>query len=155
MAQYDRGIWDWSILEGCFGNTKISPTDIDGCVERKGKKLFLETKLPGIEIPNGQARTLYSLVDDGHTVLIVWGENDTPQRLRIITPYYDETQECDLETLRSVVSKWFAMAEDAQNKEQIDPARMARAFWRRRGRAYCDIMQAEWARLDALEKRSK
>jgi hypothetical protein len=53
MSQYDRGIWDWSILDGCFGDTKISPTDIDGCIERKGRKLFLETKTPGNPIPYG------------------------------------------------------------------------------------------------------
>lgn len=150
---YANGFWDWSILNGCFGNTKISPTDIDGCVERKGRKLFLETKRPGTPIPYGQELTLLSCVDDGHTVIIVWGENNIPQKLRIITPFYDDTRDADLEVLRSLVSQWFEMAEDKGNVNQIDPARMARAFWRRRGRDYCDIMMAEWAKLDELGKR--
>ena len=154
MAQYDRGIWDWSILDGCFGNTKISPTDIDGCIERRGHKLFIETKLPGVKLPFGQELTLYSLVNDGHTVLVVWGENDTPQRMKIITPFEDgEEKPTDLEGFRSVVRNWFRMAEDTANNHQVEPARMARAFWRRRGKAYCDIMMAQWAKLDEADKR--
>lgn len=28
------GAWDWTVLDGCFGNTQIRPTDVDGMIER-------------------------------------------------------------------------------------------------------------------------
>jgi hypothetical protein len=54
QALYEDGQWDWAILNGCFGKTKIAPTDIDGSIERNGKYLFIETKHPGASIPLGQ-----------------------------------------------------------------------------------------------------
>lgn len=152
---FDRAIWDWSILEGCFGDSRISPTDIDGCVERKGHKLFLETKRPGAPMPYGQKLFLRSLVDDGHTVLIVWGEDDVPQSMKLITPFKQiEYKSTTLETLRQVVSQWFTWA-DGNEIDNSDPANTARAFWRRKGRDYCDTMMAEWAKLDELDKLPK
>ncbi len=29
-----QGLWDWAVLDGCFGNTRIRPTDVDGLIER-------------------------------------------------------------------------------------------------------------------------
>jgi hypothetical protein len=36
LDAYVAGLWDWVCLDGCFGDTKIRPTDIDGLVERRG-----------------------------------------------------------------------------------------------------------------------
>ena len=47
-VKFCAGLWDWGILNGCFGDTLIKPTDIDGFVERNGKFLFFETKSPPI-----------------------------------------------------------------------------------------------------------
>ena len=46
-----RSLWDWSTLDGCFGNSKIRVGDIDGFVERRGRVLFIETKYPGSWVP--------------------------------------------------------------------------------------------------------
>lgn len=149
---YMEGVWDWGILRGCFGNTKIEPTDIDGCVERKGRFLYLETKRPGVQIPFGQELTFKSFISDGHTVLIIWGENNQPESMRLMTPFKTvDYPNADLETLKTVVSQWFQWA-DGNAVDASDPASTARAFWRRKGRAYCDTMMAEWTRLDEREK---
>lgn len=155
--EYERTIWDWGILDGCFGKTKIKPTDVDGYVERRGRKLIIETKGSGVEVPDndGQTIALKSFVNDGHTVLIVWGEPNAPEKVRIITPFIDRTEDCDLERLKQLVGQWFSFANGESGIDTTDPATIARAFWRRKGRNYCDVMMAEWGKLDELEKRNK
>jgi hypothetical protein len=123
QSLYEKGIWDWGILDGCFGETKIKPTDIDGAVERNGKYLFLETKQPGAQLPVGQFIFYKRLVDMGNTVIFIWGENNNPVELRIITPHIDKVfkpsnVKTDMTTfLRETVASWFAWAE-SQNKVQ-------------------------------------
>lgn len=149
---YLKGVWDWSILRGCFGNTKIEPTDIDGCIERNGRKLFLETKQPGKDIPFGQKLLLDSLVSDGHTVLVIWGERDKPSKIQMMTPYETiDHENATIETLRRLVTQWFDWA-NGNAVDKTEPAQTARAFWRRKGREYCDVMIAEWMKLDEREK---
>lgn len=144
---YMDGIWDWSILRGCFGQTKIEPTDIDGCIERHGHKLFIETKQPGTDMPLGQSITLDSMTMDGHTVIVVWGKKNHPERIRVITPFgQEDLEQADLETFRGIVSRWFAWA-DKQPKE-IDPARLAKILYKR-GASWRDTFSAEWTKLDA------
>lgn len=156
MEAYDRGVWDWSILEGCFGTTKISPTDIDGCIERRGRKLFLETKQPGAPIPQGQMLTLMSLVDDGHTVMVIWGSDKEIETIHLFTPFKDILyKRADMTKLRELVKQWFDFANGDRGTDTTDPSKVARAFWRRKGRNYCDVMMAEWGKLDELEKRNK
>lgn len=105
-------IWDWAILDGCFGHTRIRPTDVDGLIERNGKCLFIETKQPGASIPYGQALMHKTLVRAGFSVLIVWGEKDSPCKIKLLTPSTTRTYEqADIETLRSLVSKWFTWAD--------------------------------------------
>lgn len=155
MSSYDRGVWDWSILEGCFGTTKISPTDIDGCIERRGRKLFLETKQPGAPVPTGQMMTLMSLVDDGHTVMIIWGSDKRIETIHLYTPFQEIVyKNADIEKLRHLVKQWFDFA-DGRGLDVTEPSRVARSFWRRKGRDYCDTMMAEWGKLDELEKRTR
>ncbi len=149
---YLEGVWDWGILRGCFGSTKIEPTDIDGCIERKGRKLFLETKQPGKDIPFGQKMLLDSLVSDGHTVLVIWGERDTPCKIQMMTPYETiDYESANIETLRRLVAQWFDWA-NGNATDNTEPAQTARAFWRRKGREFCDTMMAEWMKLDEREK---
>jgi hypothetical protein len=110
---YNDGFWDWAILDGCFGDTKIKPTDIDGCVERRGKVLFIETKHPGAKIPDGQKYTFQTLVGTGiASVLVVWGNRDQPEAImefhKNITrgPY-----PADIEKLRERISRWYKWAD--------------------------------------------
>lgn len=142
---YMDGVWDWGILRGCFGDTKIEPTDIDGCVERNGHKLFLETKRPGIELPRGQEITLDSLVADGHTVIVIWGERNKPQALRVMTPFRDTCCEsANIETLRRVVSEWFTWANNPGLSSS--PVRMAHVLRKMNGADWCDVVMAEWVK---------
>jgi len=113
--EYKSNLWDWGILKGCFMDTKIEPTDIDGFVERNGKFLVIETKAPGVEVKTGQSITFKRLIDTGKfTVMIVWGEANNPQKIKLITrrttlDYDDAT----LDTMKSLVSKWFLWANQA------------------------------------------
>lgn len=87
---YLRGVWDWGILRGCFGETKIEPTDIDGCVERNGQFLVLETKAPTASVEQGQQITFDRMLSTGRfTVIIVWGETNKPERNKLCTKSLD------------------------------------------------------------------
>lgn len=109
---YLSGVWDWKILDGCFGNTRISPTDIDGFVERNGHFLILEAKSPRASVPRGQELTFKALqATNLFAIIIVWGETNEPERLRVITPTRDIEESADLDRLRYWVCKWFKWAE--------------------------------------------
>lgn len=112
---YLEGIWDWGILKGCFGNTKIKPTDIDGFVERKGRFLFLETKKSGTPVKDGQWWTFNALRNTGlFTIIIIWGEQNSPQEMQILYPLpyqVGQKKEADLNDLRKAVTGWFAYAD--------------------------------------------
>lgn len=109
---YMEGIWDWSILDGCFGETKIKPTDIDGFIERHGKFLVIETKKKNTPIKDGQLITFRNLVKTGiFSVLIVWGEKNKPEKIRKMTRNGEiEFDNTNLEKLRQLVSDWFEYA---------------------------------------------
>lgn len=107
---YMQGVWDWAILDGCFGNTRIKPTDVDGLVERNGKFLVLETKSPGARLPEGQEITFKSLVRNvGAVVIVIWGEQNTAQRVKVFSRKYPNgiEQAIDNKQLRAWVSSWF------------------------------------------------
>lgn len=110
--EYLANIWDWAILDGCFGKTKIKPTDIDGFVERNGKFLAIETKSPGVEIKTGQMLTFKRLIDTGYfTVLLVWGSANKPQKITLMTSKTTiDYEAADLDTLRRITERWFEWA---------------------------------------------
>jgi len=111
--RYLEGVWDWAILDGCFGDTKIRPTDIDAYAERNGHKLFIETKAPGVALPDssGQMIALRSLVKDGHAVMILWGKQNRPEKMRLLTPTKDQTATVTLDQVRTIVRQWYAWAD--------------------------------------------
>ena len=98
---------EWSILDGCFGDTTIHPTDIDGMVERKGKCLFLEQKGAGVPLPTGQAIAFLSLAKQGNTVIVFWGKGEAIEKMRVITPCSDRMVPAGLWDLRNAVADWF------------------------------------------------
>lgn len=106
------GIWDWAILDGCFGDTRIKPTDIDGMTERNGHFLMLECKAPGVPVKQGQAILIRRLVETGFfTVMIVWGQQNQPEKLRISGTMGDrEIDPCNIELFRHYVALWFDQA---------------------------------------------
>ncbi|MDD5502445.1 MAG: hypothetical protein PHH26_03155 [Candidatus Thermoplasmatota archaeon] len=112
--RFMASLWDWGILKGCFGDSKIEPTDMDGLVERKGHFLVLEAKQPGVKIKQGQWWTFNALVNTGYfTIVILWGERNKPQEMQVLYPLpYKATpkRSADLRQLRKVVSWWYRYA---------------------------------------------
>lgn len=107
---YLESAWDWGILKGCFGTSKIEPTDVDGLVERNGRFLVLEAKKPGVRIKQGQKITFNALRNTGlFTIVIVWGENSKPQEMLVMypPPLQPKQGKATLEDLRRVVRWWY------------------------------------------------
>lgn len=108
-AQFD-GTFDWSWTKGCFGDTKITPMDLDGIVERKGKFLVFETKNIGIEIPTGQLITLQQLVRTRlFTVMIIWGKK-SPEKIKVLFHNGSTREYHGIDEARNIVTKWFKWA---------------------------------------------
>lgn len=112
---YAASQWDWACLRGCFGETKIEPTDIDGFVERNARFLVIETKMPGVPVKFGQELTFKRLVETGRfTVLVIWGHAGYPEKARLITRQMDKPYEfADMDVIRNIVSQWFTFADGA------------------------------------------
>lgn len=112
--KYLAGIWDWAILDGCFGETRIKPTDIDGMVERNGNFLFLETKAPGVPLPQGQEISFKRLAEHPDTVvMVVWGEQNKPMQLKVYSRKHPDgkTIDADSDTFRRFVRIWYERAD--------------------------------------------
>jgi len=114
-------LWDWGILNGCFGNTKIKPTDVDGLVERNGHFLVLEAKRPGVKIKAGQWWTINALRNTGlFTTIIIWGERNQPEQMQVIYPIPyapKQPEKAGITELRDIVSRWFQYAEKKRRSE--------------------------------------
>lgn len=63
-AGYD-GFFDWDFLKQAFPRPKLEPMDFDCVIERNGRFLVFETKVPGQVIPEGQRITLATAVATG------------------------------------------------------------------------------------------
>jgi hypothetical protein len=109
---YEATWWDWTPFNECFYPTKIRITDIDGFVERGQKFLVLETKKPKVSIPQGQMIMFEKMVKTGlFTVLVIWGETNTPQQALLITRNDKiEYKECNIDRLKSIIRQWFDFA---------------------------------------------
>lgn len=103
--------WEWSWLVGCFGDTLITPTDIDGAVERNGHFLLIETKRPGESIPVGQRIALERLCDTlgrRGVLLVMWGEKDDPTELQLRwNGRWLPKERCDMFSARERIHRWF------------------------------------------------
>jgi hypothetical protein len=110
------GLWDWGILNGCFGDTMIKPTDVDGEVERHGLFLRFETKAPGANIPVGQDIMFRRLAKTGiFTVFVIWGNTNSPEEIQIYGKRGVHPKEtCDLDKFRERVATWFDYADKHQ-----------------------------------------
>ena len=121
MKGYAKSVWQWcEVLKGCFGNTTIEPSDIDGIVERNGYFLILETKGRNASLSRGQEIMLRRLAKlDKFTVVVVWGDRYKPERLLVMTKkgdkYYDNIS---VIKLRHVVIEWWLEAnKDGRDKQ--------------------------------------
>lgn len=104
-------LWDYAFLDGCFGESKIKPMDIDGMIERHGHFLFIETKKPDVrKIPTGQMMALERLATSlNSTVLVLFGEPNAPERGFALYPggFRDDFDVMDAGAVRDFVSRWF------------------------------------------------
>ena len=106
-----KSLWDWTFLEGCFGSSKVSPSDIDGVVEHYGAVLFIETKMPGATIPQGQQLLFDALANLPHCfVLVIWGIDNVPQQAQL-WKHWDSPRLADVDSVRRVFSEWWLYAE--------------------------------------------
>lgn len=118
IDSFVESLWSWSVLDGCFGNSRIGVTDIDGCVERRGNVLFIESKRTGVSVPTGQRILFESLQSAGHSVLVVHGDagaNRLPAvtGVQIYNPGADgpeDVQAANTDDFRRLVARWYSWA---------------------------------------------
>ena len=105
----EANTWDWAVFSGCFGSSKMSVSDLDGIIERRGNFLVIETKLPGVPISMGQS-ILFSHLSEvpGFTVIVVWGNPGKAEKMM----RWPDGGKIDITTeqLRDEVSKWYQYA---------------------------------------------
>lgn len=118
MDAFVGGLWDWNCLSGCFGGGRISPTDVDGLVERNRHFLFLEAKPPGGELPTGQRITLTNLSRQPNTTCIVINGDPKTENVTGITRIENGVPTAigdpSRAMLRTIVSAWYARADGAK-----------------------------------------
>ena len=105
--------WDWSVYNDCFEPTKIRISDIDGIVERRGHFLWIECKRPGEIITKGQEIMHSALTKNGSfTVLILWGEVDSPIKYKCISEKGNIKEESGIGTdyIKQLIKRWFLWA---------------------------------------------
>lgn len=122
------GLWDWAVLDGCFGTTRIAPTDVDGLIERNGCFLFLEAKPDGGNLAQGQSITLLQLSRQPRTVVLVFYGDPRAKTISRISKFWDgqvaEQPGASIETLRRLVSNWYKWADKQprQPRAYVDAA---------------------------------
>lgn len=117
---FKKGSWDWSVLDGCFGGSTIAPTDVDGMIERNDFFLFLETKLPGVQLKLGQRMALERLSrKPGVSVLVIYGAPGNPEQIDIWHfGRMERIVNASLNILRNIVSDWYRYANG--HKREVD-----------------------------------
>lgn len=111
-----KNLPDWSMLDGCFGITKVSPSDIDGVVYQSGKCLFLEKKFPIGVIGPPQLRMINSLISQGNSMIAIWCQSKDGSDISYMQVWgvkgYDQnlrTKAC-LDDFRAAVCAWWRAA---------------------------------------------
>lgn len=113
MDKFTEALWDWAILDGCFGSSRIKPTDIDGLVEVNDHFLLIEAKGEHARITKGQQYTFEALQATGRfTIIIINGENNQPYSMQVLYPNgaTSQLQQAGVAELRSVVARWYRYA---------------------------------------------
>ena len=111
------GLFDWSWTIGCFGDTKITPMDLDCLIERNGKFLLCETKNPGVRIPRGQMYAFESFYKlNVFTILFIEGKTQPEKLMAWFQPgLHDGRKEVyhkdiSLEYIRYLLESWYVFA---------------------------------------------
>lgn len=124
-AGYD-GVFDWTWTQGCFGQTKITPMDFDGVVERKGNFIVFETKGAGVPVPKGQEYTLERAHSLGVFTIVFVAGKEQPEALKVWhAPDFRKGKKmpdfCDVTigNCQAFVKAWFTYAEN-NPKPKVD-----------------------------------
>lgn len=119
--------WDWGFLKaaGCFGTTKIEPTDVDGMTERNGYFILIEAKSPDVPIKQGQKYLQAALIDTGvFTVANMWGTARTQSvhELEVLQSHlFRYTRKpATLDDLIALHARWFAKVETLPPARTVD-----------------------------------
>ena len=119
------GAFDWAWLIECFKGTKVTPSDIDAVVERKGFFLVFETKSPGVEVPIGQMITLRRLYEIGcFSICIIHGKTEPVSFEFWLCKemgggVFSEKRGKIKEKLYQYVKRWFEVANSLKRKAKI------------------------------------
>src|SRR5216684_1480878 len=106
---------DWGMLDGCFGDTRVKPSDIDGYIYQRGKCLFIEKKHPNGWITSPQLRSIEGLVLQGNSFVAIWCTRTDGADISLMRtwgiPGYPESRpfEASLEVFREAVKAWWKM----------------------------------------------
>lgn len=107
---YLSSFWHWENFNDCFEDTNIRITDVDGLIERKGHFLLLETKLPGVDVPKGQAILFDAIIKQKNwNVLVIWGKTDMPRHWKLWGK--EKVYSGGLFDLKDFISRWFHHAD--------------------------------------------
>ena len=113
LDAYIGALWDWGFLNDCFVGTTIRVSDLDGIVERNGWFLVIEAKGSGKPIPRGQMIAFSALANKGFTILMVWGQPNSPEAMQVWYPNREEPQPqraATIDDIKNIVSRWFNWA---------------------------------------------
>ena len=107
------GVFDWSWMDGCFGDTGIMPMDFDCVVERKAQFLIVESKDIGVPIPYGQLRSLQAIHNKRCAcIMFVYGKRE-PEHCVCWLPGSKQTEELiGVDEATAFVARWFAWVEE-------------------------------------------
>jgi len=107
------GIFNWGWTQGCFGETKITPMDFDGVVERHKHYLIFETKNEDVKISKGQNLCLSNLRKaESFTIIKIWGKENP---VKMIIDFHDEKYKSielyNINQMRDYISRWYKWAD--------------------------------------------
>lgn len=110
-----RARWDWGWLDGCFGESRISASDIDAIWERHGWFLVFEIKKPDETLYQGQLLLLRALSASTNTsVYVIRGLRNEPLTIAEVSPLgLGEEFQTSRAGIRALVSDWYAKANAA------------------------------------------
>lgn len=116
MDLLERSFWDY----GLFAPSGLRFSDIDGITEKKGRFLIIETKLPNVEILQGQSILFDQLLKTGKvTIFYLWGKINQPEKMQILSifkrqAYKTDIFDCDIELVCAKMAKWKQLVEDGK-----------------------------------------
>ncbi len=119
FAALKEATWDYSMFQGCFGDSRITVSDVDGIVERNGFYFILEVKSEGVETPLGQQIIFESMIKWNEligfmlpifTVVSVWGPHDTVREMRIWNKQDTQVRSTN-QDLKDLMTRWYQMAD--------------------------------------------